>query len=244
MEKSKLSKRTKFLSITLIVVTLLVVLFFISESLVNRYQTLIGEKNLMEKQIEQQKQKIDSLENIRLRQRDSLTIEIRNREFINEQLRYLLDNNQKLIKDIKERPIYIPKTLEGYTNYFNSRYETNENTNDENQILLQKNTTTKVIQDLENGDKAVEILPIQQEQLLAQTDIIKNLEYDKKDMKSLNTSLELSIKEYVVIENLLNQSNENLNKQVKTLKKRNTINKILVPIGLAVGALIGSQVSK
>ena len=198
----------------------------------------------MEKQIEQQKQKIDSIEDIRLRQKDSLSIEIRNREFINEQLKYLLANNQKIIKEIEERPIYIPKTLEGYTNYFNSRYVTNENTNDENQILLQKNTTTKVIQDLENGDKAIEILPIQQEQLLAQTDIIKNLEYDKKDMQSLNTSLELSVKEYVELEKHLNQSNENLNKQVKTLKKRNTINKILVPISLVAGALIGNQLAK
>jgi len=244
MEKSSLSKRTKFLLITLIVVALLLVLFFISESLVHRYHTLIGEKNLMEKQIEQQKQKIDSIEDIRLRQKDSLSIEIRNREFINEQLKYLLANNQKIIKEIEERPIYIPKTLEGYTNYFNSRYVTNENTNDENQILLQKNTTTKVIQDLENGDKAIEILPIQQEQLLAQTDIIKNLEYDKKDMQSLNTSLELSVKEYVELEKHLNQSNENLNKQVKTLKKRNTINKILVPISLVAGALIGNQLAK
>ena len=57
-------------------------------------------------------------------------------------------------------------------------------------------------------------------------------------------SAEDEIKKEGELRVLANKNIGNLEKQVKSLNRKNTFNKILIPVGIILGGLVGYQIAK
>lgn len=241
MENLKKNNLLKTILIFLIVIASMLV---VGAILNNKFQILEGEKKVLQEQLNTKRDEISKLNQERLIEREALQKEILYREKQNEVLIEQFSKVEKAITNIEERPIFIPTTLPSAVNYFNTRYVTTENKNDSTSVLLAKNTTFKVIEDLEEGDKVKAILPLKNEQLTINNKIIHNLEQDKQSYIRQISTAEMELKERLKLQELSDKKTDVLNSQLKTLKIKNTIHKWLIPVGVIVGGYIGSQYIK
>lgn len=231
--------------ITIVAIVLLIgLLFFMISETVKKYQYLKGEIDVYKELYEKQKSLVDSLDANRLKQKDSLLIiidkkvsEIENLEKDNKSL-------EERISDIKKKPIIIAETTENLVAYFNQRYETNENKVLENNVALTNTTASKVNYELEEKDHQEDIMILKDEQLVVKNTIIDNLKYNNFALNTIVDSAEKEIEERKKLEEISSKNIENLNGQVKQLRKRSTLQKILIPVGIVAGGFLGYQIAK
>jgi peptidoglycan hydrolase CwlO-like protein len=227
--------------ITIILVIILIMLTTITTCVSNKLNRLEGQYEVLKEQYSVQKKTVSNLSLARQKEKDSLNFQISQREVQND---FLRQENNKLkgdIQDIKNRPINVPKDVIGLVRYFNERYKTTENKVLENKVALVEEIAYDVSYDLEEFDRVVEILPIQEQVIKNQDSTISNLEKDKVDLKTQVKSAEELIKEQKELNDLADKNINNLEKQIKTAKRKNFWNKVLIGVGVVGGVLIGNS---
>ena len=240
MKEIKLDYR----KITIVLVILLIMLTTITTCIGNKLSELEGEYKVLKEHYNEQKSLVSTVSSARLKEKDSLNFQISQREVQNS---FLRDENNKYrtsIQDIVKRPVKTPKGLENLTQYFNDRYKTKENIIISDKVGLAEDTATDVVVELEEGDKALEIIPLQENIIKNQDSVISNLEKDKVDLKTQVSSAENLIEEQKKLNEMADKNINSLEKQVKKQKNRNFWNKVLIIGGSVGGFLLGNSLSK
>lgn len=187
-----------------------------------------------------QKELVKQLSEKRIKERDSLNFLISQREVTNS---FLMAENERLknkVVDIKNRPFVAPKGLEAIVMHFNERYKTTENKVVVDKVGLTEDTATDVVYELEEGDKAMLIVPIQEEVIKSQDSVIVNLNKDKQDLKTMNASSE---QELLQTKKLINLADKNIEQLQKKVENNKFWTKVLVGAGAAAGYFIGHGIS-
>lgn len=226
------------------VVILLAILFIAQTCNNNRYNQLKGKYEILEEQYKKQKDGVKVFEENRIKEKDSLSKEIDKREKDNKDLSYQNSSLESKIKTLSNKKIVVPKDVEGLVKYFNERYKTNENKVVENKVGLSEFTAMDVSYELEEGDNLVAIDSMKTIQLQNKDTQIVNLEKDKSDIKTQLTTAEQDILNRKALQEAADKNINNLESQVKSLKTKSTLNKILVPVALGVGGFVGYQIAK
>lgn len=207
----------------------------------DKYQQLKGKYEILKVDYNKQKETISNISSARKKEKDSLNFQISQRETAN----IILEKEVILLKgtiaDIKSRPNKQPKDLQGLVDYFNEEFETNENIIIGDKVGLGQNTATDVTWELEEGKKAIEILPILEEVNKNQEQIIENQAKDKADLSTMLISAEEEIKKQEELQETAEENIKVLEKQVKKQKNKNFWNKVLIGVGTIGGFLLGSQ---
>lgn len=230
--------------ITIILVIILIMLTTITTCIGKKLSELEGEYKVLKSNYEAQKSVVSNLSSARQKEKDSLNFVISEREVENS---FLRDENNKYkgdIQKIKNRPVKTPKGLENLTQYFNDRYKTKENIIISDKVGLVEDTATDVVVELEEGDKALEIVPLQENIIKNQDSVISNLEKDKVDLKTQVSSAEYLIEEQKKLNEMADKNINSLEKQVKKQKNRNFWNKVLIISGSVGGFILGNSLSK
>ena len=228
-----------------IIITLLAIAFIVFYNWnSNKLQELQGEYNILEKQFTAQKENVILLEEFRKKEKDSLNKAISARETENKKIRYYNRTLQDKIDGIKKRPFKVPIDLKTSVAYYNTHYKTVENEVVEDKVGLGLSTSTAIITDLEEGNKCEEIIPLKDEQLKNKDLEIVNLNKDKRDLSVLVSSAEKTIEAGKELQKSAEENIKNLEEQNKKLKTKSFLNKVLVPVALVVGGIIGVQVAK
>ena len=179
-----------------------------------------------------------------VKEKDSLDLEIKKREKLNKDLSYQNSTLESKIKTLSNKKIVVPKDVQGLVKYFNERYKTNENKVVENKVGLTEFTAMDVSYELEEGDNLIAIDSMKTIQLKNKDTQIVNLEKDKTDIKTQLTTAEEDILKRKELQKSADDNINNLKSQVKSLKTKSTLNKILVPVALGVGVFTGLQIAK
>ena len=228
-----------YIKITIILVIILIMLTTITTCIGKKLSGLEGEYKVLKENYEAQKSVVSSLSSARQKEKDSLNFQISQREVQNDFLRQENDKLKGDIQNIKNRPIKAPKGLDNLTQYFNDRYQTKENVVVSGKVGLGEESAMDVVSELEEFDKVVEILPIQEQVIKNQDSTISNLEKDKVDLKTQVSSAEDLIKEQEKLNKMAEENIDNLEQQVKKQKNKNFWNKVLIGVGVIGGVLIG-----
>ena len=226
---------------TIILVIILIMLTTITTCIGEKLSELEGEYKVLKENYEAQKSVVSSLSSVRQKEKDSLNFQISQREEQNDFLRQENDKLKGDIQNIKNRPVKAPKGLNNLTQYFNDRYQTKENIVVSNKVGLGEDTAMDAVSELEEFDRVVEILPIQEQVIKNQDSTISNLEKDKVDLKTQISSAEDLIKEQEKLNKMAEDNIDNLERQVKKQKNKNFWNKVLIIGGSIGGFLLGSQ---
>ena len=210
----------------------------------DKLNRLKGQYDVLKEQYSVQKKTVSNLSLAREKEKDSLNFQISQREVQNDFLRQENNNLKGDIQNIKNRPVKAPKGLDNLTEYFNDRYSTKENSIVSGKVGLGEDTAMDVTSDLEEFDKVVEIVPIQEQVIKNQDSTIVNLEKDKVDLKTQVKSAEELIKEQKELNDLADKNINNLESQVKKQKNKNFWNKVLIVASGVGGVFLGNQLSK
>ena len=227
--------------ITIILVIILIMLTTITTCIGEKLSGLEGEYKVLKENYDAQKSVVSSLSSARQKEKDSLNFQISQREVQNDFLRQENDKLKGDIQSIKNRPVKAPKGLDNLTQYFNDRYQTKENVVVSGKVGLGEDTAMDAVSELEEFDRVVEILPIQEQVIKNQDSTISNLEKDKVDLKTQVSSAEDLIKEQEKLNKMAEDNISNLEQQVKKQKNKNFWNKVLIIGGSIGGFLLGSQ---
>ena len=226
------------------VIILLGILLIAQKCNNNRYNQLKGKYEILEEQYKKQKDGVKVFEENRIKEKDSLGLEIKKREKLNKDLSYQNSTLESKIKTLSNKKIVVPKDVQGLVKYFNERYKTNENKVVENKVGLTEFTAMDVSYKLEEGDNLIAIDSMKTIQLKNKDTQIVNLEKDKADIKTQLITAEEDILKRKELQQSADENINNLKNQVKSLKTKSTLNKILVPVALGVGVFTGYQIAK
>ena len=227
--------------IGLYLVLFLAVILLLQKCNNDKLQQQVGEYKILKEQLESKTKELDLEKQKRAEEKDSLNFQISQRETANIILEKEVISLKGTIADIKSRPNKQPKGLQGLADYFNEEFETNENIVIDGKVGLGQNTATDVTWELEEGKKAIEILPILEEVNKNQEQIIENQAKDKADLSTMLGSAEEEIKKQEELQETAEENIKVLEKQVKKQKNKNFWNKVLIGVGTIGGFLLGSQ---
>lgn len=199
-----------------IMLTLAFVLLCIMNCNNNKYNQLKGEYKVLDESYKKQKDDVKDFEETRKVEADSLNGEISKREKVNAQLSSTNEQLQTKIDVIQGRKINVPKDTPCY----------------------------ELAVKAEEGQKAIEIVPLQKEIIENQGTQIVNLEKDKKDTETKLTSAELDVQKQKDLNASADVNIGNLEKQVSKLQTKSTLTKILIPASFLIGGYIGFQIAK
>lgn len=237
-------KQKEIIRIGIIITICIVLLFSMKNCNDNKYHQLKGEYELLQKQYAAKKDSVRKIEDNRLKEKDSLSLIIQDREKKNQELIAKNISLEKKISQLQNKKISVPKDVPGLVNYFNERYDTKENEPVEDKVGLGQNTAYNVSYELEEKDSFSEIIDLKDQQLVNKDTIISNLEKDTKDLSMIILSAEEEIQQRKELQSMADDNIKNLEKQVKNLNRNKTLNKILIPVGIIGGGIIGYQIAK
>lgn len=223
------------------IILLIIVLFSINQCNRDDYNKLKGEYGLLQQEYDGKKQIIAGMKKQRLREKDSVSKIIKDRDLANTVIR---EENKKLrdkVNAINNRPIKIPESVSALIVYFNDRFHTQENAVVDNKVGLAQNTAGKVVYELEVKDNQDKIIILKDEEIENNGKEIANLTNNYNDQRRLTETAEKEIEERKRLEELGDKNIKNLGDQVKVLKKKSILYKILVPAAAVLGFLVGSQ---
>ena len=222
-------------------VLLILVILAIIPHFCNNTDRLQGQYDILKKQLSEQKQIVKETEEKRLREKDSLLFVISQRNIENDLLYSEIDGLKKRIQYLKNKPISIPKDLNGLVTYFNQRYKTIENKVVDNKVGLVEDVAKDVVVEIEEGDRAIETVSLQESVIKNQDTIISNLNKDKVDLSLVVSSAENEITERKKLQEMSDENIKSLEKQVKKQKNKNFWNKVLIGVGTIGGFYLGTQ---
>lgn len=224
----------------------IVALLLLTYTCVNDKQhELEGERKQLKEQLKSAKSALVQQENDRKVLKDSFLREIKKSE---EKVSKLEQNNLELrnkVVSLQNKAREEKKKVKNYSNkqfaeYFNNRYNTNTTDFDSTSVKIKADTPKKIVEELIDKDEFEDTVKIQDT-------IIKNMEKvveekDKviglkdKEIVEAEKSIKMSAETLKVAEEL----NKSAEKQIKTLKIKGTVIKILVPLAFIAGFLISN----
>jgi cell division protein FtsB len=239
-------------------VLLILVILLIIPHFCNNTDRLQGQYDILKKQLSEQKELINKVEQKRIKEKDSLMFQISQREVFNSFLTAENGGLKQENKDLKNKLKYVSnrtskkiKGLENLVTYYNSRFKVTDNKVIEDRVGLTEETASDISWELEEYDKISEMVVIQDsiiknsESVIKNQDtIISNLNEDKADLSLVISSAENEITERKKLQEIAEENIEVLEKQVKKQKRKTLWNKILIGVGTVGGFLLGTQISK
>ena len=232
--KEKLNYK-RISAVLLILVILLIIPHFCNNT--DKYDVL-------KKQLSEQKELVNKVEQKRIKEKDSLLSKITARELENKNQEKEISDLNNRIKNLKNKPISVPKDLNGLVMYFNDRYKTNLNKLVDNKVGLVEEVAYDVSYELEEADIAIETVSLQDKVIKKQDTIISNLNKDKVDLSLIISSAENEIKERKKLQEMSDENIKSLEKQVRKQKNKNIWNKILLGVGTMTSFYIGTQIGR
>ena len=201
----------------------------------NKYQKLSGQYELLKLDYSKAKDGVKIAETKRIQKEDSLNTVISQKQ---ESIVSLRGDVVVLKSKLSnKKPERIPDSE--LAAYYNTRYEAVDCREVENLIGLTKDVAQTVVIELKNGDEAFKnnylysgIIKKQEEQISLQDSVIK-------DKDSINLFAQKELEQRKILEKSADENIENLNKQLKKQKNKNTLNKVLIGVGVVGGILIG-----
>ncbi len=190
----------------------------------DKYNQLKGEYKELNKDYIKQKDGVAVFQKNRIIEKDSLNNEIFKRE---KQNVFLSNDNKKLQDRI---------------NSIQNRKQKVEPIDGSKPLGEQKAKEITIA--LEEGDKCLEIIPLKNQQLANQEKQITNLEKDKNDLKTELSTAEQEIIKRQLLQESGDRNIENLQSQVKTLNRKNNLNKVLIPAAVLLGGAVGYKLAK
>jgi hypothetical protein len=188
--------------------------------------------------LEPLKQEINLIEEIRIKERDSLNTMILEREVQNNILASENNALKSNIKTIKSKHIEKVEGLENLVAYFNQRFEVDDNKVVDNRVGLTEETASDITWELEDYDNISEISSLQQGVINNQDTIISNLNKDKQNLSLVISSAENELEQRKRLQELADEQIKGLNRKNK---RRSFFDKVLI-IGSGVGGfLIGKK---
>ena len=82
---------------------------------------------------------------------------------------------KKRIQDLRNKPVSVPKDLNSLVIYFNQRYKTIENKVVDNKVGLVEDVAKDVVVEIEEGDRDIETVSLQEGVIKNQDTIISNI---------------------------------------------------------------------
>lgn len=230
------------LLISFILITIILLVFSCESN--KKYQQLKGQYDILNTEYRKQQNTVKEVSEHRKKFQDSISNVIADRDKKIAESNKYIDEVEKKIENIKKKNIQVPKDVPGLVDYFNSRYSTNENKISEDKVGLTGDTAYKVSYELEEKDNLNEIVILQDKQLNLKDTIIVSLKDNNENLNSLLILSEKEITEREKLQELSDKNIQNLDQQVKKLNRKNTVNKILIPVGIAVGGFVGYKMAK
>lgn len=185
--------------------------------------------------------KVDSLYRLRLKEKDSLQKLIDNRNRENILLTEEKEDLKKTIKSIYNKENYKPITLVASMEYLSDRYDTDSLSVEDNRLKVDFETSLNIISELEDKDKLEDVTLLQQEIINNDSLIINNLNNNFLDLKMQLLAAEEDVNRRINLDLLAQDSIHTLQNK---LDKRSKLLKILVPVALVKGFIVGVLVSK
>lgn len=232
----------------IVIGVLIIVLLFVGRYTNNRQNVLQGEKNVLKEQL---KKSTKSLNTFREQQKvifDSIFLaeKVKNKrmEQLNKNNKQLAESIDKSKKELQiKKDSYKNKSLEQLANVFKEQGYENV-TFDNISVRLQEYSPVAVLDDLAEGVNCFE-------DLKSKDNIIKNKDEELEIIQSkvynrdfLLISKQQEIEKVNISLKLLDELNIKSDKQIKSLKINNIVNKILVPVSLGVGLFVGYKITK
>lgn len=211
----------------------------------NKQHELEGERKQLKEQLKSAKSALVQQENNRKVLKDSFSREIKKAE---EKVSKLEQNNLELrnkVVSLQNKAKGEKEKVKNYSNkqfaeYFNIRYNTNTTDFDSTSVKLKSDTPKKIVEELIDKDEFEDTVKIQDtiinnmEKVVEEKD--KVIEFKDKEIVEAEKSIKLSAETLKVAEEL----NKSAEKQIKTLKVKGTVVKILVPLAFLAGFLISN----
>lgn len=221
----------------------LVLAILLMQTCENNNLTQLTSENKALKQLYQQKENELIANNlIRGIKLDSLQKEINKRDLAYQVLSFDFNEVNKKLKEVKDKPIVVPKDLNGLKEYYDTRYNTETAIIADN-LALPEDTAKDVSYDLEEGDRCAEITQLQNEQIDIQT---KQIDVLEKNNTAISSQLELTKESNNELKDLNEIGKKNINsleKQVETLNNKSKFMTYFIPISFATGLIIGNQLA-
>lgn len=231
-----MKSKYKYLILSILI---LILILGLGKCGVNKYNQLKGQYQILSEDYENRKSEVNTIENQRIKERDSLKILLSQR---NSQIDSLKDKNyilsNKIVKESKRETI-VPKTIMESVEFFNDRYITKENTGSEDKVELVLWTSQEAIKELQERDIYKNVTLLQNEKIINLEDIVIYLENNSNDLNSMLLSSERELQQRKELQELADANIENLQKQLKIIKRKNILNKVLIPTGIIVGGVTG-----
>lgn len=155
----------------------------------------------------------------------------------NELLLKSINTLKKENERLKSKKIVVPNDVNGLVNFFNERYKTNENKVVENKVGLVEETAYDVSFELNEYDRQLKVLENQNKIIVAQDSFNNNLQ---NEIKGFEKAIDLFTNEVSEKDKL----NSMFEKENKKLKRKNTINKVLMPTVFVLGSFLGYSIAK
>ena len=204
------------------------------------YSKLKGEYKQLKKQYEKQKDGVETTKKNRIIFEDSINQVLKSRDKKVESLKKEIS----LLENKKYKPITVPKDVKGLVEYFNDRYNTKENTFIQNKVALTEFVAYDVSFELEEGDNLRELTLDQKTIIDKQKEVIQETEAKVKEKDLVIDFRGKELKEREELQKTADENIKNLEAQTKKLKRKNTLNKILLPIAVLGGGFIGYKIAK
>lgn len=236
MENLKKFKDVIFLALALLI------FIFLYNNTTRRFDRLEGQHDIIEKDYLNKKDGVAVANKRYVFIVDSIKKELHKKDLENSRLKESNEKLEEKITDILKAPKNLPKDLVGLVAFYNQRYVTTKNTVVGDKVGLEIETAVDVSNDLVEGDRLAEVLPLKDKQLKNLDTTITNLNSQKKMLSYTLSLSEEQIKNYQDLQKLAEQNIINLEKQNKNLKMKNALNKILIPAAVVGGVFIGTKI--
>lgn len=225
------------------------ILFFSVRGCVNKQSDILADLKAKSEQVEKLKDGLAVGEKNRLRQRDSINIENDKKEKYILSLKDRISESENKVSSLETEAKTAKEKIKNFSyvesaKEFNSIYKTNNAEAVNTGVNLKNNLPNLVLETISDANFAQDIIKEKNKQLFAKDTIIQNKDSQLKNSSVLLVSAEKNLEASRQLNGLQTDLNNDLEKQNKNLKHKNTWNKILVPIAAVIGIVIGVQTSK
>lgn len=223
-----------------ITVAVIITIFLMQKCNNEKLNKAEGAYKELEKRFNKQKDGVKVIKEQRILVEDSLKEVLNKRD----QKINTLKNEVSILQNKKYKPVVVPKDVKGLVEYFNDRYNTKENTFINNKVALTEFVAYDVSFELEEGDNLRELVVDQGQIISKQKEIITETENKVKDKDVIIDFRGKELQAREELQTLAEENIKNLQTQNKKLKRKSTLNKILIPVAILGGGFLGYKIAK
>lgn len=208
-----------------------------------------GENKILKEQVTQAKDglKIANIERLRLK--DSIRVEnVKKEQKIKEQAKIITESKGRIAilerNTSKAKQIAKNKSYEAVADTLNVIYGGKNAVATSNSVDMKGGLPNQILETVIESNSCQDIIKEKDIQLVAKDSVITVKDNQLKDSSVLLFSAEKEIKKHEELDKIQTDFSKNLEKENKKLRTKSFLNKILIPVGVAVGAFVGYSVAK